>query len=77
MTSATPVNSALSGSTSANVADLGWADRVRVVRARAEEAGRREDLRGTFDLVVARGFGPPAVTAECGRRGYVYSVRPG
>ena len=48
------------------VAGLGWADRVRVVRARAEEAGRREDLRGSFDLVVARGFGPPAVTAECG-----------
>jgi len=48
------------------VSDLGWAERVRVVRARAEEAGRREDLRGSFDLVVARGFGPPPVTAECG-----------
>ena len=48
------------------VAGLGWADRVRVVRARAEEGGRREDLRGRFDLVVARGFGPPPVTAECG-----------
>ena len=32
----------------------------------AEEAGRRPDLRGGFDLVVARSFGPPAVTAECG-----------
>jgi 16S rRNA (guanine527-N7)-methyltransferase len=41
-------------------------DRVSVVRARAEQAGRRGDLRGGFDLVVARGFGPPAVTAECG-----------
>jgi 16S rRNA (guanine527-N7)-methyltransferase len=48
------------------VSDLGWAERVRVVRARAEEAGRREDLRDSFDLVVARGFGPPPVTAECG-----------
>jgi 16S rRNA (guanine527-N7)-methyltransferase len=48
------------------VADLGWTERVRVIRARAEEAGRREDLRGGFDLVVARGFGPPGVTAECG-----------
>jgi 16S rRNA (guanine527-N7)-methyltransferase len=48
------------------VADLGWSERVRVVRARAEDAGRREDLRGGFDLVVARGFGPPGVTAECG-----------
>jgi SAM-dependent methyltransferase len=41
-------------------------ERVAVVWARAEEAGHREDLRGGFDLVVARGFGPPAVTAECG-----------
>ena len=49
-----------------SVADLGWPDRVRVVRARAEDAGRREDLRGGFDLVVARSFGTPAVTAECG-----------
>jgi 16S rRNA (guanine527-N7)-methyltransferase len=49
-----------------SVASLGWADRVRVVRSRAEVAGRREDLRGRFDVVVARGFGPPAVTAECG-----------
>jgi 16S rRNA (guanine527-N7)-methyltransferase len=45
---------------------LGCADRVTVVRARAEEAARRSDLRSTFDVVVARGFGPPAVTAECG-----------
>jgi 16S rRNA (guanine527-N7)-methyltransferase len=48
------------------VARLGWENRVGVVRARAEEAGRRADLRGRFDLVVARGFGPPPVTAECG-----------
>jgi 16S rRNA (guanine527-N7)-methyltransferase len=48
------------------VAALGWAARVAVVRARAEDAGRRPDLRGAFDLVVARGFGQPAVTAECG-----------
>lgn len=45
---------------------LGWADRVRVVRDRAEVVGRDPDLRGRFDAVVARGFGPPAVTAECG-----------
>jgi 16S rRNA (guanine527-N7)-methyltransferase len=36
-----------------------------VVEARAEEAARRPDLRETFDAVVARSFGPPAVTAEC------------
>lgn len=45
--------------------ELGCSDRVTVVRARAEDAGRRDDLRGRFDTVVARGFGPPAVTAEC------------
>lgn len=45
---------------------LGIGDRVRVVEGRAEELARREELRGRFDLVVARGFGPPAVTAECG-----------
>ena len=38
---------------------------MRVVRARAEDGGRRQDLRATFDLVVARGFAPPPVTAEC------------
>lgn len=47
------------------VTSLGWSERVRVVGARAEEAGRDPDLRGRHDLVVARGFGPPAVTAEC------------
>jgi 16S rRNA (guanine527-N7)-methyltransferase len=44
---------------------LGWADRVVVIHARAEAVGRRADLRGGFDLVVARSFGPPAETAEC------------
>jgi 16S rRNA (guanine527-N7)-methyltransferase len=39
-------------------------ERVRVVVARAEEAGR-SDLRGSFDRVVSRSFAPPAVTAEC------------
>ena len=38
---------------------------VTVVEARAEEAARRPDLRESFDVVVARSFGPPAVTAEC------------
>lgn len=46
------------------VAATGWSDRVAVVRARAETAARTE-LRGTFDLVVARSFGSPPVTAEC------------
>ncbi len=49
----------------AAVATLGWADRVRVLQARAEEAGRQDDWRGSFDLVVARSFASPPVTAEC------------
>ena len=44
---------------------LGVASRVRVVTDRAEVAGRSPDLRSSFDAVVARSFGPPAVTAEC------------
>jgi 16S rRNA (guanine527-N7)-methyltransferase len=48
------------------VSGLGWQDRVEVLRARAEDAGRAPARRGAFDLVVARGFGPPPVTAECG-----------
>ncbi|MGO9341424.1 MAG: RsmG family class I SAM-dependent methyltransferase [Acidimicrobiales bacterium] len=47
------------------VSEAGWGSRVTVLRGRAEELGRRDDLRGTFDAVVARLFGPPAVTAEC------------
>jgi 16S rRNA (guanine527-N7)-methyltransferase len=44
---------------------LGWDRRVRVVRARAEDAGRDPDLRTGFDVVWARSFGSPPVTAEC------------
>jgi len=47
------------------VRTLGLGDRVRVVEGRAEELGRDAGFRGRYDLVVARGFGPPAVTAEC------------
>jgi 16S rRNA (guanine527-N7)-methyltransferase len=47
------------------VEDQGWDDRIRVVTSRAEVAGRAEDLRGAFSLVVARSFGSPSVTAEC------------
>lgn len=45
--------------------DLGVADRVLVAQVRAEEAGRDLQWRAQADLVVARSFGPPAVTAEC------------
>ena len=44
---------------------LGLDGRVEVVEARAEAAARRPDLREQVDAVVARSFGPPAVTAEC------------
>jgi 16S rRNA (guanine527-N7)-methyltransferase len=43
--------------------DLGG--RVAVVTGRAEVVGHGAGLRGTFDAVVARSFGTPAVTAEC------------
>lgn len=53
---------------------LGLEDRVTVICGRAEELAHRPELRGQFDTVVARSFGPPAVTAECGT-GFVR--RPG
>lgn len=39
--------------------------RVVVAEGRAEELARRPEHRGRFHLVVARGFAPPGVTAEC------------
>lgn len=48
------------------VAELGWTNRVTVIHARAEDAARDNELRGSFDYVSARSFGPPAATAECG-----------
>jgi 16S rRNA (guanine527-N7)-methyltransferase len=44
---------------------LGFGDRARVVCARAEDAAREPEWRGAFDVVTARSFGAPAVTAEC------------
>lgn len=43
---------------------LGLSGRATVRAERAETAGR-SPMREEFDLVVARGFGGPAVTAEC------------
>jgi 16S rRNA (guanine527-N7)-methyltransferase len=37
-----------------------------VVRGRVEELGRDPRYRHRFEVVTARSFGPPAVTAECG-----------
>jgi 16S rRNA (guanine527-N7)-methyltransferase len=47
------------------VAALGLDERLHVVTARAEEAARDPELRNAFDLVAARSFAAPAVTAEC------------
>lgn len=44
---------------------LGLGDRVEVWCERAEETGRSERGRGAFDVVTARSFAAPAVTAEC------------
>ncbi|HEV2308951.1 MAG TPA: RsmG family class I SAM-dependent methyltransferase [Acidimicrobiia bacterium] len=54
-------------------AELGIADRVDVLVGRAEDAAHDTRWRGEFPLVVARAFGPPAVTAECA----VGFLRPG
>ncbi len=48
------------------VGRLGMADRVDVWCGRAEEIGHQPRARFRFDAVVARGFGPPAITVECG-----------
>jgi 16S rRNA (guanine527-N7)-methyltransferase len=49
----------------AAVESLGLAPRVRAVHARAEDLGRTAD-RAAADLVVARSFAPPPLTAEYG-----------
>jgi len=63
------------------VVALRWEERVRVVRARAEDAGRDPELRGGFAAVWARSFGSPPVTAECaapflGQRGLLVVSEP-
>ncbi len=50
----------------AAVKELGWSDRVTVVTGRAEVVAHDPELRSSFQAVVARSFGPPAATAECG-----------
>ncbi len=47
-------------------AELSMSDRVSVWCGRVEELAHEDRARATFDAVVARGFGPPATTAECG-----------
>ncbi len=47
------------------VRELNLEDRVEILHGRAEVLARDPRRRGHFGLVVARSFGPPAVTAEC------------
>ena len=44
---------------------LGIGDRAEFRRGDAAELARQRDLAEGFELVVARSFGPPALTAEC------------
>ena len=48
------------------VVRLGLRDRVEVIEGRAEDLAHDPVLRERFPLVLARGFGPPSATAECG-----------
>jgi 16S rRNA (guanine527-N7)-methyltransferase len=48
------------------LAGLPWSGNIDVVRSRTEDLGRDPAFRQQFDVVTARSFGPPAVTAECG-----------
>ncbi|HEY4396589.1 MAG TPA: RsmG family class I SAM-dependent methyltransferase [Acidimicrobiia bacterium] len=47
------------------VRELDLVDRTSVACGRAEELARGGGFRSAFELVVARGFGAPATTAEC------------
>lgn len=49
------------------VAELDVEQRVAVVHSSAETASHSAEFRTAFDVVTARSFGPPAVTAECAR----------
>jgi 16S rRNA (guanine527-N7)-methyltransferase len=48
-----------------SIVSCGLQSRVSVVQQRAEVSGRDPAFRATFDGVVARSFGVPAVVAEC------------
>lgn len=44
---------------------MGVSERVQVLHSRAEDVGTDVERRGQCDLVTARSFGAPPVTAEC------------
>jgi 16S rRNA (guanine527-N7)-methyltransferase len=50
------------------IEELGLVESAEVYHDRAEAAARTPALEGAFDLVTARSFGQPAVTAECAAR---------
>lgn len=65
------------------IVDLGLTDRARVVTARAEEAlvSDADSLVRSFDVVVARSFGPPSATLElaahfCRLQGHILISEP-
>ena len=45
---------------------LSLGSRIDVAEGRAEDLAHEPALRESFGVVFARGFGPPAATAECG-----------
>jgi 16S rRNA (guanine527-N7)-methyltransferase len=47
------------------VEQWGQSDQVSVTRGRAEESARSPELAAAMEVVAARSFGTPAVTAEC------------
>lgn len=47
------------------ISSRGLEGTVSVRCGRAEELAREPELRASFDRVLCRSFGPPAVTAEC------------
>lgn len=47
------------------IEELGLTATTQVAEGRAESLARSLGLRGRFDVVVSRGFGPPALTLEC------------
>jgi len=47
------------------ILESGWSEHADVLCGRAEELGREAGLRGSFDAVVSRSFGPPPATVEC------------
>lgn len=47
------------------VDDLELGDRASVAEGRAEKLAHLPGMRARYDVVVSRGFGPPALTVEC------------